>query len=107
MEVVAGHHQRGASLAGTPLVSFVAAAEAIAQTVLGRDEEPLLTQEQAVRNALTEFLPGLGPTARAGLARTLETDLTRATAQSKEINVWDDPLGGAEARHRAVSGPRR
>lgn len=107
MEVAAGHHQRGPSISRTPLVSFVAAAEVIAQSVHGRHEEPLLSQGQVVRNALTEFLPVLGPSAQSGLARTLEADLSRAAVESKEINVWDDPPGAAEDRHRAVSGPQR
>lgn len=106
IEVVARHHQRGSTLSRTPLVSFVAAAEVIAQTVPGRGDSSLPAREQVVRNALTEFLPGLGPAARAGLARTLEADLSGA-AHPKEINVWDDPLGGDEAQPRGVSGSQR
>lgn len=104
-EAIARHHQRGATLSGMPLVSFTGAAEAIAQVASGQHNAPSLPQGQVVRDALAEFLPGLNPAAQAGLARTLEADLSGTAARFREINVWDDPLVSAEAQRRVANGP--
>ncbi len=106
-ETAARHHQRGATLSGMPLLSFAGAAEVIAQTVSGRPDAHSLPQGQIIRNALAEFLPGLNPAARSGLANTLESDLPGTTAQFGEIpaSVWDDSLAETEAQQSLAKGP--
>lgn len=104
-EVVSKHHQPNTILPGFPLLSIVAAAEAISQArrPCARQEFPTEALGTFIKDSLEKWLPGLNPSASHRLIGVLESDLLANGRHFAPLagDVWSDSLPGTAARSQA------